>query len=453
MSTSLSRRDHPLRYLARITLQASTPFHVGSGREWRESDAGVATDANGLPTIPGTSVAGVLRHAMEANANHAEVKSLFGFQDRSASGQGSRLVVSFACIHDSHDIPVVGLLSKSQRNEDRVLANALRPTLRDHARHNSQGVVDHAGKFDDLVVCAGHRFTLEIELIGHAGDASAWADLLNLFFASNIRFGGKTTRGLGRFEPISIVVRTFDLTSEADFHAYAAHPSRLDCPVGAGWQVVAPPAVHQSEITLRLTPRGFWLFGGGLDADTDIVPVQDRVIEWSGSGVPREATRFSLPGSSLKGALRHRALYHAYEKYGYFSGDSEESPAKKEAEALVAGLFGNAPAAGEDSRLRGALLFSDLTATAELSPLQHHVSIDRFTGGARDTALFDETPLYGGEELVWPIGLARDLTEEETQFLRILLADLTESRLPLGGGSGRGHGYFSGTVHFPSDLI
>jgi CRISPR/Cas system CSM-associated protein Csm3 (group 7 of RAMP superfamily) len=457
MNAEFSRRDYPLRYLARLTLQAETPFHVGSGREWRESDAGIMTDANGLPTIPGTSIAGVIRHAMDNGPENAFVAGLFGHQPdgstEKAEGHGSRVVFSFACIHDSNGVPVAGLIPAERLVEDLVLANAIRPTLRDHARHNDKGVVADGGKFDDLVVCAGHRFTLEIELTGTIADQARWDYLLNLFADPAVRFGGKTSRGLGRFSVAALHTRTFDLSAPGDFAAYAAHPSRLDKPVGEGWSAVAPVASASNEIQLKITPKGFWLFGGGLDPDTDIVPVKDRVIVWPEMGSPRENEIFSLPGSALKGALRHRAIFHAYAAKGYFAGDADESPAKNEAEDLVASLFGNAPEAEGNARQRGALLFSDMTAEAVPAPLQNHVSIDRFTGGARDQALYDEAPLFGGIEFTWRIGLSRALSPDEETLLRAVVADLAESRLQLGGGTGRGHGFFTGTAEFPSNSL
>jgi CRISPR/Cas system CMR subunit Cmr4 (Cas7 group RAMP superfamily) len=457
MSAEFSRRDHPLRYLARITLQAETPFHVGSGREWRESDAGIMTDANGLPTIPGTSIAGVIRHAMENGPQKEFVTGLFGYQPAGSlekgQGQGSRVIFSFGCIHDSNGVPVAGLIPDGRLDGDLVLSNAIRPTLRDHARHNDNGVVADKGKFDDLVVCAGHRFTLEIELAGTTADQARWEYLLNLFADPAIRFGGKTSRGLGRFSVADLRSRTFDLSVPGDFAAYAAHPSRLDKAVGEGWKKAAPAAAAQNEIRLKLAPKGFWLFGGGLDPDTDIVPVRDRVIVWPENGRPCEKEIFSLPGSALKGSLRHRALFHAYTAKKYFAGDADDSPGKKEAEDLVASIFGNAPEAEGKARQRGVLLFSDMTAEAVPAPLQHHVSIDRFTGGARDQALYDEAPLFCGTEFTWRIGLSRPLCSEEESLLRAVVADLAESRLQLGGGTGRGHGFFTGTAEFPSNSI
>ena len=56
-------KQYTHRFLARFVIEAETPLAVGSGEKDILTDALVATDVNGLPYIPGTAIAGVLRHA------------------------------------------------------------------------------------------------------------------------------------------------------------------------------------------------------------------------------------------------------------------------------------------------------------------------------------------------------------------------------------------------------
>ena len=60
------------RYLARITLETTTALSVGSGGTALLTEAMVQKDHHDLPMIQGTSLTGVLRHALEDNANEAE---------------------------------------------------------------------------------------------------------------------------------------------------------------------------------------------------------------------------------------------------------------------------------------------------------------------------------------------------------------------------------------------
>ena len=49
------------KFLARVTIEFLTPFHVGNGQPDDLTDSPVIRDPSGLPTIPGSSIAGVLR--------------------------------------------------------------------------------------------------------------------------------------------------------------------------------------------------------------------------------------------------------------------------------------------------------------------------------------------------------------------------------------------------------
>ena len=67
--------------VADITLQAESPFLIASGDTDGSSDALPVVDANGLPTIPGSSLAGVLLVAFLGVYGDLLAKRLYGFQD------------------------------------------------------------------------------------------------------------------------------------------------------------------------------------------------------------------------------------------------------------------------------------------------------------------------------------------------------------------------------------
>ena len=75
------------RFLARLIIEAKTPLAVGSGEKNIMTDALVATDVNGLPYIPGTTIAGVLRHMINAlnpkrnNFGQTMADIIFGYQE------------------------------------------------------------------------------------------------------------------------------------------------------------------------------------------------------------------------------------------------------------------------------------------------------------------------------------------------------------------------------------
>ena len=89
--------------------------------------------------------------------------------------------------------------------------------------------------------------------------------------------------------------------------------------------------------------------------------------------------------------------------------------------------------------------------TVKTDLVQNRVSIDRFTGGARDTALFNEQPIFGGtdSDLVVELKLLNPACREIGLVL-LLLKDLWTGDLPLGGESSVGRGRFKGKS---ADLI
>lgn len=84
----------------RLTVEAATPLAVGTGKSCDIlTDAPVAKDVNGLPYIPATSIAGVLRHAMGLAVDQTEGNP-FGYisksDDNDDSGHGSDIIFTDA---------------------------------------------------------------------------------------------------------------------------------------------------------------------------------------------------------------------------------------------------------------------------------------------------------------------------------------------------------------------
>lgn len=457
--------DHPstLRAHARLTLETVTPLHIGSGREGTLSDADVVTDVNALPAIPGSSFAGVLRSLVSAD----EADSIFGYsadrQTKDSKGQGSRFRVSWGHIHDCHNRPVDGVVSPDRFKDknDPVLANARTPTLRDHVRITHRGTADTAdqGKFDELCVAKGHRFTLRLELLGspdqNASQLKAeWEKLLQRIYGAPFRLGGRTRRGFGAVKVRELHHRVFDLSRNEDLEAYLKLPVSLAEPLEEGVleafsptdSTSAVPAV--TSIDLRLRPRFYWLFGGDDTGETtaDMATVRETWIKWE-NGVGSTKNGFLLPGSAIKGAISHRTAFHhnCLAEHWVENGKAtagNENPAVRD-------LFGfvEKEETAEEVARRGRILIDDLFLPEESAKTQRlsHVKIDRFTGGAWPGALFDEEPLFGGPAGGVPIQiqiLGKELDPKSLASLDRALRDLCTGFLPLGGGAGRGHGRF-----------
>jgi len=224
-----TRPIHTHRYLARLTIEFETAFIIGGGQDDLLFDDVFVADANGLPTLPGSSLAGVLRHAW-ADAGYGNENDLFGYQDGD-DGHGSRISVSWGCIHDSHNRPVEGILADRKIVfSDSVLRESMMTTARDHVRINHRGTAADKGKFDERSVSAGHRFTFELLLEGSEQDQDTWRRLLSLLCSESMRIGGKSRRGYGQFKVISLKAAQFDLSTDKGFDDFCNCPVSLRQP-------------------------------------------------------------------------------------------------------------------------------------------------------------------------------------------------------------------------------
>ena len=449
----MSAHTFPIRYIARFTIEAKTPFLIGSGSMDLFSDAVFVSDANGLPALPGSSLAGVLRHAFSKRYPGRDDR-YFGFPgNNKVKGQGSRLTFSWGCIHDSRGVPVEGLVDQD-RLSDPVLANARHSRIRDHVRISHRGSAVDKGKFDERCVAAGHRFTFEVMLEGSDADKADWQCLLGFIAGGAFRVGGKTRRGYGAFRVLSVKERAFDLLKRDGFEAFSLHPVSLAAAMQGTEQKDSLSAGVEGRAVvsaaLRLRPEGFWMIGGGAGPDADMHPVKETRIRWENDTGAVSGDEVLIPGTAVKGALAHRVAYHYNAAAGVFA---DELAAVKELEVHsgsenkgVKELFGYSKdkETDDDEGRKGCVIIDDQFVVGQQQKIVNHVAIDRFTGGAIPGALFAEKPIYGGDgfELEISVENAGSISPQARRALAAAINDLAEGRLALGSGAGRGNGFF-----------
>ena len=450
--------------LARVTIEARSPLTIGTGRGSDLVDAICVTDANGIPTIPGSTLTGVLRAWREATSK-AEADHWFGFQD-GKDGATSRVELSWAHAHDAQDTPV-SPAPRASGAPDPVLAFLRAGVVRDHVRINEFGVVHKTEKFDRGLVPKGARFTFELLVHGDPkGAAREERDrLLRALTRGEVRLGAKTRSGFGEIEVVRALVAEFDLTDEKGRKAWLSLPRSLSSlPVGlTAWKDAGRPS--EAELTLTLQARDLWIFGTGravrpehsvAGKPHDKLPVTERAIRWSGargSVLPDAEGETLVPASGVKGALRHRTLYHARRHTGAWA--DAPGAGEREAQAAVDSLFGKVKereGGPEGESERGRVILSDVRLEPRLAPTMpvQHVSLDRFTQGPMDGLLFSEAPVSGGAiTLRLRLDGSAALTDLARESLVDALEDLTRGRLPLGAGASRGHGYFEASAPVP----
>jgi len=464
-----------IRYLARIVVETQTPLAVSSGEKNIETDAEIIKDVNGLPYIPATSIAGVVRHAMKESGKDNESKD-WGFQitskDGKGKGAGSRIIFTNANIVDEDGVVVDGIVEKKSD----FLNHFDSLPIRQHARIDHKGVTVKGGKFDEEIVYKGTRFCFEMEYVNNADKKSYFDDLISTICPSSLRIGGGTRSGFGKLNIVCIKTKELNLENPEDLKKYIEKSSSLsDMSFWGDADDNKASGKTDDGIAsyiLTIEPDDFFLFGSGFgDDEADMTPISESFISWeSGKGEFKD-NAVLIPATSVKGAIAHRVAYHYNRLTGRFADkiqeDLEQFTGKNNlAVKCLFGSEGNPSAKEKDEKraVRGNVMISDVIQAKSGQPdkLLNHVAIDRFTGGAMEGALFTEK-VTDGRGCKYEIDITVDKKGVQQLFnndknkkdgekidnvykaLECALDDICSGLLPLGGGVNRGNGVFSGT--------
>lgn len=440
-------KTYTKRYIARVVIEAKTPLAVGSGENDITTDALVAKDVNGMPYIPGTSLAGIFRHGFDG-----EAKEVFGTEgNKKDNGFGSRIIFTDAVMIGRDGIALDGMQDGIDPI-DPFYSKFFNLPIRQHVRIGDAGCAENAGKFDEQVIFKGTRFCFEMELVADNSDANAVKTLLKQMHQADFRIGSGTRNGFGEIEVVSSRTAELDLTVEKDLKAYLDKDSSL----AADWSGFGPEVSDQTDedssdsikYELELMPRDFFIFGSGHgDEEADMTPVTEHVISWGDGGKPKFIDNCLLiPATSVKGALAHRTAYYYNQSEGNYAEDVKSIKAVSGSNnQAVRELFGYVGGDGHDIH-RGNVIFSDVIYDGKAEDkLLNHVSIDRFTGGSIDGALFTEKASFSDKPFRLEIIVTKpgSLGEHVLESFERALDDLANGMLPLGGGVNRGNGTFS----------
>lgn len=481
------------RLIARVTIEAETPLAIGSGKKSILTDAAINRDANGLPFVPGTTLAGLIRHAIDEEL----ANRLMGFikKEKDKSGEyeveGSRLIVTEAKLLNHNGKAIDGLLNLETacNDEDRTFLDGFKHApIRQHAKINHRGVTEDKGKFDEEVVPKGARFCFEMELMANPQNKEELADykqnfkdLLRILVADGFRVGGKSRNGFGKIKVVdkACLYRELNLSLPADLDLYLNKSASL-ADEWDGFKPLKLEKPQESRYTryeLKINPKDFMFFGSGFgNEDVDHSYIKERYITWDGDGNSgrwnSQDNSLVVPASSVKGALAHRTAFHYNKAREIFAENLSPEDFNKyvgKRNKAVFALFGSegnedetqppeAPT-GErtDGKRRGHVLFADIVKHRKDQTdkkIHNHVKIDRFTGGAIEGALFDEEALiiHPDEPEKLDLELLVDVDELINEDQRIILAfeealkDVCKGLLPLGGNVNKGYGQFEGKL-------
>jgi len=413
------------RYIAHIVIEADTPVKVGSNASDFWLDSPVQRDWNGLPMILGTSITGVLRKDFSGDKN-----DIFGDEiSKTKDVKGSQVIISNALLVDEKGTVCEELLLKKS-DFLKIFDNL---PIRDHTAITDQGTAKEHAKFDEEVVYKGTRFKFSIEL--QKSDEVTFQKILDLLSNPAFRLGGGSTKGFGKFKICEIKTGLVDLENYSSSlngsEVLTSHTSEAKASL---------PQTH-TTYTLKIRPDDFFMFGSGFgDGDADMTPVYEKVVDYANKKLSNK--QILIPASSIKGAIAHRTTYHYNLQNKLFIGNSDAKESIKE-------IFGEAKNSKKEIMgSKGKILISDCFKPFDeekQTKTFDHVSIDRFTGGAIDGALFQEKTIADdGESYTIEILLENNIDKSYIDAFESALNDITTGMLPLGGSTTKGHGVFTG---------
>lgn len=462
--SKIDKSKYTHRSLARIVIEAKTPLAIGSGQKDILSDSLVMLDVNGLPYIPGTSIAGVVRSMVDPVTNHSA--SYFGYQlsedDKEKSGldkssHGSEIIFSEARILNSKQQVVDGIATADELADPLLSEYRKMLPVRQHVCIDDKGTAKKGGKFDQQVVYAGTRFCFEIEMLSDGSKDKDFGDVLNAINHESFRIGGGVHNGFGSIHVNKIFTKTLNLCDSQDLDMYLEKDSSLSAEWPYWDKVESVEKLSDEQYmsySIELTAVDFMFFGSGYGdslGDADMTTVRASRVCWdSGMGI-LEKDLLLIPATSLKGALRHRVAYHHNKLlHRYVDDNTNGAPKDADNDEAVRALFGYQ----EQERKKlvaGKVLMSDIIEKTAQSKLVNHVCIDRFTGGAIDGALFTEQVDYaGGRKFELEIMVEKSAFNGDKikESFEMAIKDLCEGLLPLGGGVNRGNGIFKGSYKY-----
>ena len=403
-----------------------TPAHLGNGEGDDLTDMLLLMDPSDgkTPVLTGASIAGALRsYLREREKGYGQKPDerlpsvlLFGGMKGDDAGEQSPGEQSSLIVDDA----LGRSFGTEQRDGVRIHPDSL--TAEDDALFNIQ------------LWQAGTKFPLRFELVIRESDKAdelkqALASALHGLAEGNITLGARKRRGYGQVQVSGWRVKTYDLTTAQGLLDWIQNGGRclseqpqssIQQTLGVKHLIADGRNVFGLKAIFSLNGSLLIRSGGGKDQGPDMVHLRAKQVDGEMKAV--------LSGTSLAGALRARAF-----RIANTLGTSQKARGLREA------LFGNT---GKASRVS---LKESIVENATTDLVQNRVSIDRFTGGARDTALFNEQPAFGNDDTTVTVELQLIEPElHEIGLLLLVLKDLWTGDLPLGGERSVGRGRLKG---------
>lgn len=437
------------KHYLKITFQLDSPLCIGSGRN-DITDQDILRDARGIPYIPGSAVAGVLREACQGIMDDKAWKYYFGYSSTNTENK----VKSDDDIIESqiifYDATLVG------DNEDKEGNPKYRISQRDGVALNEYKSAKKQAKFDWEILEGDCKFQTFIEISEEQSDVNekvkadeVLTNIAKIWKETDIRFGAKTTRGYGKICNVEIIGKNFDFTLKDEISSWLD----FDIFEENSWK----NAILYKDMLNTLMKDSIWALKdnnrlslelrleGGLSirrystecSDEESSPDQEQLttVKFDKNGSEEVAV---IPGTTWAGAIGHRM-----EELIDCSKVKEVERGKGDIQKYY--YFGTVNSKVKEKSL---IYFSESKLTGGQFKKMSRNAIDRFLGSTAEGALFTEKIYIGGETTLDisfgdPYNTAVSYSDDFIKALAATLTDLHEGYLAVGGATSVGRGIFS----------
>ena len=395
-------------------LVLKSPIIIGNGIS-EETDIDLLLDSNNNPFIPGSSLAGAINYelANKRGIDEKKLDLLFGRKDISKK-ENINSMIYFYDAYIKKDSP------KSI-------------SIRDGVKLNDYKTSEDKGKYDFQVLDTGAVFELKIEILLRKKyeNLDVFSDeiigsILKIIKEGELRLGAKSNRGYGKVDLENIEISEFDFSKEEDIDRYIDFEwnnmnSNYERFIKLPKEYKTPYTKIEIPLDIKTTLFIRTYLLSNLEVDSEQITIDKKAV---------------IPGTSWAGVIRHRASKIL----------NEINKKRKMNDKIIEELFGNEFFEKSEEKnkkdISASRIIFDESMDSENTKLVEimRTKIDRFTGGACDTGLFEGRVAVGGKHSLNI--MIKDAKDYEIGLILLVIKDIENGLLAIGGETNVGRGIF-----------
>jgi len=406
------------RIYVKVPIKLETPLIIGSGDSYN-ADIEVLKDSKGIPFVPASSLAGVFRDYLKQLSNY----------DKDVIG------LMFGKDYGDYTMSCINIY-------DGFFLSDYKLSIRDGVRLNERKASVKGSKYDYEIVETGASFILRMELVIRDSHSMYENDLKRMLAQiiyglekGEIFLGAKANRGFGYISIDTSNLSILELDFKKDNNAWEKW-------INFDWENFLPNIKSYMELCDDDTLLNKTLYNrlvAEINICSSIMIRQYSKFSEDYPEVDYEHIKCNgkpvIPGTSWAGTIRQSSMTILKELnskklnmdvdkiikdiFGYVEDEEDEKASKA---SLV--------------KIKESIIVDRDEKTREL-PIQR-VRIDRFTGGAMDTGLYNEKPQYFGKTKLEI--LIRKNNDYVIGLILLVLKELNAGIAVIGGETSIGRG-------------